>query len=1096
MNQRQWVAVFMASNMLLAAARVPPDIVGHTAKATPIAGGMGATNGVADHPAACDIPGADVAGHDSSCASQRDGGQGGEDEVNTLFQRQTVRAPMAVKTHTVGGRECEEENRVDGGIPDDCSIVPNNEAVLLSMHTNTSRQSGGDAPVQLAQESQQSSRGLFLIPFVAAGIIEVTGVIITAVAAKKLKEKMQHKPPNLGDEVVANPALANINFRNGVEPHPQPPFQPPDKDKHKDCFHEASKVKMTELRNKFPRMCNCLARATTSSSYVIRGDAVEAWTNYYTTYIFEHMVGAKVVKPILCFPASVEETLGWDGAHSVGCPSLSSDASRCSRSGCLYDQQGKKCNHMPRVPAPGRYKEEPKKGKCLKLDGTEPHLFNYMQQAECDVTCDAAITTCYGYSKTTSHNNCLLWMEGPLQGGGSRWDDDFDTTCFVKVPSHTSYYLGGIEVGSNHHGGNATIRWSDGGQCGVTDGIVKCRDAKETHVNLDENMWQQFFFQPCENVKDAGWCTVLGSRSRKWFGVPQCSWDCDKGCSPRWRYPVIEEPRHASWSTQDKDMVNAIITDAVQPYKIFKYLVDPTLRKRAFDEWPGSSLIGALDKLSDEAATMGWSAKQFILSLTALLQGLFPGGVDDPDEDCKEECCNRDCDGVVCEIRDKLATVSGVTSEKNLWNALHPYLPNPFEAGGGQATKGFSGFSVGWTQALFDFAKHVLSYVRNVFSKDPRVKGGSSLMDVLRKEAAKRVADIAKSYFRCPGKDKDASMIDALVETRARAALQRRAEEAETIQVQRGTGSLKVKGDEILGHVGDRILMQVWWECTEFGDNCQKPKEVQKPIQQLFMNEGSTWDMKHVCQKTSYFYRASGSNSGGLQNTWTPLVGVVPRGLAKFPHDPLNGQDPFAFKWLLGLPGFPPDFHPYGRFGTFNTAKMPFFNPFELMAVSYALSGAGSNPPLNTAGWGHGSWLEGKAELEKKDFEYYLHGSPVKVKVTGKDIFGEAYPAEVAKKRDFGKYAYNLETWPQDLPAEYDNKKKGLIGHDSKFGQIGQWIGRRDLGYKDMKVNTVLKRVFVNIKLLFPLDMVSYENYLQYWRDFYREMGGKKPPNR
>jgi hypothetical protein len=67
-------------------------------------------------------------------------------------------------------------------------------------------------------------------------------------------------------------------------------------------------------------------------------------------------------------------------------------------------------------------------GKCL-AGGADPS-YEYIGGggSDCQTKCDES-STCYGYT-TSSYNNCLLWTQAPLTGGGEAWGGGH---CSIKA---------------------------------------------------------------------------------------------------------------------------------------------------------------------------------------------------------------------------------------------------------------------------------------------------------------------------------------------------------------------------------------------------------------------------------------------------------------------------------------------------------------------------------------------------------------------------------------------------------------------------------------------------------------------------------------
>jgi len=72
------------------------------------------------------------------------------------------------------------------------------------------------------------------------------------------------------------------------------------------------------------------------------------------------------------------------------------------------------------------------KGKCLNRAGKNPKYKYFAGQGKnCETQCTHNIA-CFGYSVSSS-NNCLLWTENALKGGGKNWGN---AHCHIKEYVH------------------------------------------------------------------------------------------------------------------------------------------------------------------------------------------------------------------------------------------------------------------------------------------------------------------------------------------------------------------------------------------------------------------------------------------------------------------------------------------------------------------------------------------------------------------------------------------------------------------------------------------------------------------------------------
>jgi len=66
-------------------------------------------------------------------------------------------------------------------------------------------------------------------------------------------------------------------------------------------------------------------------------------------------------------------------------------------------------------------------GMCQTMDGKEPKHKYYDWDRNCEDRCNND-ANCYGYS-LSSHNNCLIWTQRDIKGGGDQWDQ---ANCHIK----------------------------------------------------------------------------------------------------------------------------------------------------------------------------------------------------------------------------------------------------------------------------------------------------------------------------------------------------------------------------------------------------------------------------------------------------------------------------------------------------------------------------------------------------------------------------------------------------------------------------------------------------------------------------------------
>jgi len=85
-------------------------------------------------------------------------------------------------------------------------------------------------------------------------------------------------------------------------------------------------------------------------------------------------------------------------------------------------------------------------GKCLANEKSPTYTYNEARDAkECERLCEADVQ-CHGYSvySVSSFNNCLLWMESGLTGGGEEWGG---AHCLVK--SYNDHGEGKCQINGN-----------------------------------------------------------------------------------------------------------------------------------------------------------------------------------------------------------------------------------------------------------------------------------------------------------------------------------------------------------------------------------------------------------------------------------------------------------------------------------------------------------------------------------------------------------------------------------------------------------------------------------------------------------------------
>merc|ERR1719285_873720 len=94
-------------------------------------------------------------------------------------------------------------------------------------------------------------------------------------------------------------------------------------------------------------------------------------------------------------------------------------------------------------------------GKCMTLDGADPkYLYEGGKGSECEQLCDGMID-CFGYS-ISGYDNCLLWLQRDIMGGGDEWGD---ADCHIKDVSCSGNVGDDYNCGECYNGFSRKYLW-------------------------------------------------------------------------------------------------------------------------------------------------------------------------------------------------------------------------------------------------------------------------------------------------------------------------------------------------------------------------------------------------------------------------------------------------------------------------------------------------------------------------------------------------------------------------------------------------------------------------------------------------------------
>jgi len=96
-------------------------------------------------------------------------------------------------------------------------------------------------------------------------------------------------------------------------------------------------------------------------------------------------------------------------------------------------------------------------GKCMTLDGADPkYLYEGGKGSECEQLCDGMID-CFGYS-ISGYDNCLLWLQRDIMGGGDEWGD---ADCHIKDVSCSGNVGEDYNCGECYNGFSKKYLWGN-----------------------------------------------------------------------------------------------------------------------------------------------------------------------------------------------------------------------------------------------------------------------------------------------------------------------------------------------------------------------------------------------------------------------------------------------------------------------------------------------------------------------------------------------------------------------------------------------------------------------------------------------------------
>jgi len=156
-------------------------------------------------------------------------------------------------------------------------------------------------------------------------------------------------------------------------------------------------------------------------------------------------------------------------------------------------------------------------GKCLK-NGVDPKYSYHGAVTSCQELCDAS-GACGGYS-VSDHNNCLLWLETGLTGGGQDWAG---ARCMVKKVSDAQ---SPVEIQHSDPGSAKDLDWAND-----WDGELRheCA-ANQALVSM---------FSIHDNSKEDRRWKIKCSAVPEFASLTACRWDSETTFDAEWTSPPV-----------------------------------------------------------------------------------------------------------------------------------------------------------------------------------------------------------------------------------------------------------------------------------------------------------------------------------------------------------------------------------------------------------------------------------------------------------------------------------------------------------------------------------------------------------------------------
>jgi len=139
-------------------------------------------------------------------------------------------------------------------------------------------------------------------------------------------------------------------------------------------------------------------------------------------------------------------------------------------------------------------------GKCLSNGQDPTHTYHDRQGSVCQQMCSDS-SCCYGYS-VSGLNNCLLWTQSGLSGGGAGWGGAHchvkSQVCKCNEKYDTNDHPASQQFGGSCEDWDSEIKNSESQWCFVNEGVCAVEAPSTSKYNSEPLFWSEL---PCSLSK-------------------------------------------------------------------------------------------------------------------------------------------------------------------------------------------------------------------------------------------------------------------------------------------------------------------------------------------------------------------------------------------------------------------------------------------------------------------------------------------------------------------------------------------------------------------------------------------------------------------